>query len=72
MTNNGLEFCNKKSNDLCASCGIIKHKTVKHNPQQNGIVKRMNMTIMDKDMCLKISSGFLNYFAVKRLELLCI
>ncbi|KAI5666940.1 hypothetical protein M9H77_16793 [Catharanthus roseus] len=33
--------------DLCASHGILYHRTVRHNPQQNGVAERMNRTIMD-------------------------
>lgn len=37
-TDNGLEFCNKRLKDFNTEHGIIKHKTVRHTPQQNGLV----------------------------------
>ncbi|KAG8503399.1 hypothetical protein CXB51_001318 [Gossypium anomalum] len=47
-TDNGLEFCSDEFNRLCKSEGIMRHLTVRHTPQQNGIAERMNRTIMEK------------------------
>ncbi|KAG8472701.1 hypothetical protein CXB51_034566 [Gossypium anomalum] len=47
-TNNGLEFCSNEFNRLCKSEGIVRHLTVCHTPQQNGVVERMNRTVMEK------------------------
>ncbi|KAG8472490.1 hypothetical protein CXB51_034176 [Gossypium anomalum] len=46
--NNGLEFCSDEFNRLCKLEGIVRHLTVRHTPQQNGVVERMNKTIMEK------------------------
>lgn len=56
-TDNVLKFCNKKFADLYSMCGITRHKIVRFNPQQNGVVEGMNRTIMNKVRCLIISSG---------------
>ncbi|KAH9678917.1 hypothetical protein KPL71_025907 [Citrus sinensis] len=55
-TDNGLEFCNQLFNDFCAQNGVVRHKTVRHTPQQNGLAERMNRTLMDKVRCLLIHS----------------
>ncbi|KAG8483260.1 hypothetical protein CXB51_022251 [Gossypium anomalum] len=47
-TDNGLEFCSDEFNRLCKSEGIVRHLTVRHTPQQNGVAERMNRTIMEK------------------------
>ncbi|KAG8473502.1 hypothetical protein CXB51_035665 [Gossypium anomalum] len=47
-TDNGLEFCSDEFNRLCKSERIIRHLTVRHTPQQNGVAERMNRTIMEK------------------------
>ncbi|KAG8478363.1 hypothetical protein CXB51_028111 [Gossypium anomalum] len=47
-TNNDLEFCFDEFNRLCKSEGIVRHLTVHHIPQQNGVAERMNRTIMEK------------------------
>lgn len=39
-TDNGLEFCNRKFDDLCAMCAITRYKTFRFNPQQNGVLLR--------------------------------
>lgn len=36
---NGLEFCNKDLDNLCALFGIKRHKTVPYTPQQNGVAE---------------------------------
>ncbi|KAG8478386.1 hypothetical protein CXB51_028195 [Gossypium anomalum] len=47
-TDNSLEFCSDEFNRLCKSEGIVRHLTIRHTPQQNGIVERMNRTITEK------------------------
>ncbi|KAG8501803.1 hypothetical protein CXB51_004715 [Gossypium anomalum] len=41
---------------LCKSEGIVRHLTVRHTPQQNGVAERMNRTIMERrfDVCCQI------------------
>ena len=46
-TYNGLEFCNQLFDSYCANEGIARHKIVRLTPQQNGLAKRMNTTLMD-------------------------
>ena len=45
---NLLDFCSDKFNELCKSEGIVRHLIVRHTPQQNRVVERMNRTIMEK------------------------
>lgn len=47
-TDNGLEFCNSKFDQLCKESGVMRHRTCTYTPQQNGVSERMNRTIMDK------------------------
>ncbi|GKC71610.1 retrovirus-related pol polyprotein from transposon TNT 1-94, partial [Tanacetum coccineum] len=54
-TDNGLEF--REFKQLCIDSGIARHLTVVGTPQQNGLVERMNRTLMDKVRCLLIQSG---------------
>ncbi|KAK4411889.1 Retrovirus-related Pol polyprotein from transposon TNT 1-94 [Sesamum angolense] len=56
-TDNGLEFCNQSFSNLCDECGIKRHKTNPYTPQQNGVVERMNRTLLEKVRCMLISSG---------------
>ncbi|KAH9650610.1 Integrase catalytic domain-containing protein [Citrus sinensis] len=53
---NGLEFCNQQFDDFCAQNRVVRHKTVRHTPQQNGLAERMNRTLMDKVRCMLIHS----------------
>ena len=61
-TDNGLEFCNSEFDEFCKTHGILRHRTVKHTPQQNGIAERMNRTLLDKVRCMLVSSGLPKLF----------
>ena len=39
-TDNGLEFCFDEFNTLCKKEGIVRHRTVRHTPQHNGVAKQ--------------------------------
>nr|GEV42923.1 retrotransposon protein, putative, Ty1-copia subclass [Tanacetum cinerariifolium] len=52
-----LEF-----NNLCKESGIARHLTAAGTPQQNGLAKRMNRTLLNKVRCLLIYSGFPDLF----------
>jgi transposase InsO family protein len=47
-TDNGVELCGKKIDQFYKQCGIARQTTTPYTPQQNGVVERMNGTLMDK------------------------
>ena len=47
-TDNGGEFCSKEFEEFYKKCGIARKKTTPYTPQQNGVVERMNRTLMEK------------------------
>jgi hypothetical protein len=47
-TDNGGEFCGNEFEEFCKKCGIARQKTTPYTPQQNGVAKRMNKTLMEK------------------------
>ena len=51
-TNNGLEFCSDEFNSLCKKERIVRHRTVYHTPQQNGVAEHRNRTLMEKVRCM--------------------
>nr|KYP59911.1 Retrovirus-related Pol polyprotein from transposon TNT 1-94 [Cajanus cajan] len=51
-TDNSLEFCSAEFNDYCKKEGIVRQYTVRNTPQQNGVAKRMNRTLLEKARCL--------------------
>ena len=55
-TDNGLEFCNKRFDDFSSEHGIVRHKIVRHTPQQNGLAEKMSRILIDKVMCMLIHS----------------
>eukprot|EP00253_Pinus_taeda_P030988 PITA_30988 len=47
-TNNGGEFTSKEFDNYCKDAGIERHKTMVYTPQQNGVVERMNRTLLER------------------------
>ena len=47
-TDNGGEFRGNEVEDFCKKCGIVRKNTTPYTPQQNGVVGRMNRTLMEK------------------------
>lgn len=53
---NRLEFFKNQLNQHSKALGIARHLTIPGNPQQNGLVERINRTLLDKVRCMLISS----------------
>jgi hypothetical protein len=56
-TDNGMEFCSHEFNIFCRKEGIVRHHTIPHTPQQNGVAERMNRTIVSKARCMLSNAG---------------
>ena len=56
-TDNGLEYCNRKFDELCKATGVKRHRTCAYILQQNGVSERMNRTIMERVRCMLAESG---------------
>ena len=55
---NGGEYCSKEFDSYCSHNGIRREKTVPGTPQENGVSKRMNRTIMERARCMRLHVGF--------------
>ncbi|KAG8482894.1 hypothetical protein CXB51_024220 [Gossypium anomalum] len=69
--NNGLEFCSDEFNRLWKSEGIVRHLTVRHTPQQNGVAERMNKMIMEKFQCMLSNANLPNLFWAEAASTAC-
>ncbi|KAH9703677.1 hypothetical protein KPL70_011177 [Citrus sinensis] len=56
-TDNGLEFCNQRFEKYCAEEGVVRHRTVRLTPQQNGLAERMNRTLMERVRCMLVQTN---------------
>lgn len=70
-TDNGLEFCSKEFNNFCSDRGIARHHTVPYTPQQNGLAKRMNRTILERVRCVLLYSGVPKSFWAEAATTVC-
>lgn len=51
-TDNGGEFCGNEMEKFLRSNGIVHQTTNAHTPEQNGMLERMNRSIVEKAKCL--------------------
>ena len=56
-TDNGGDFCGNEFEDFRKKCGIARKNTTPYTPQLNGVVKRMNRTLMEKERIMISSDG---------------
>lgn len=56
-TDNGGEYKNEVFNKVCEDEGIVRHFTVRHTPQQNGVAEGMNRTLLEKVRCMLSNAG---------------
>lgn len=56
-TDNGGVFCGKEFNKFYKQHGISRQNTTPYSPQQNGVVERMNRTLMEKARSMLSDAG---------------
>jgi transposase InsO family protein len=56
-TDRGGEFTATRFMDWCAELGIKRHLTAPYSPQQNGVVKRRNQTVVGTARCMLKGMG---------------
>jgi hypothetical protein len=70
-TNNGLEFYNHKFDEFCKVGGMVRHKMMVNTPQQNGVAKRMNKTILERACCMLSDAGLGKEFWAEAVSTTC-
>lgn len=70
-TDNGLEFCWSEFNELCKTKGIVRHHTVRNNPQQNGVSECMNKTLLKRARCMLSNAGLIRTFWAELVNITC-
>ena len=49
---NEMEFCSTEFDQFCKNERIMLHRTVRYTPQQNGVVEKINMTLLERARCM--------------------
>ena len=61
-TDNGGEYISREFKEYCSNDGTRHEKMVPGTPQHNGVIERMNRTIVEKVRCMlnlaKLSKSF--------------
>lgn len=55
-TDNGGEYTSDPFHKACREEGIVRHLTVPRTPQQNGVVVRLNRTLLEKVRCMLLQA----------------
>ena len=61
-SDNGGEYKSNPFLQLCRDEGIERHFTVRETLQQNGVVERMNRTLLEKVRCMLSNTGLSKNF----------
>lgn len=56
-SNNGGEYKSREFQELCKEEGIVRHVTTPETPQQNGVAKRMNRTLLERAHSMRLNAG---------------
>ena len=51
-SDNDGEYTSDPFYSLCKQEGIVRHFSMKKTPQQNGVAKRMNRTLLERVRCM--------------------
>jgi hypothetical protein len=70
-TYNGEELYGNEFEEFCKKCGIERKKNTPYTPQQNGVAKRMNKTMMEKESCMISGVGLGREFWVGAVGTAC-
>jgi len=57
-SDDGGEYCSKEFDRYCSENGIHREKKIPGTPQENGVLERMNRTIMERARCMRLHAGF--------------
>ncbi|GJX89419.1 putative ribonuclease H-like domain-containing protein [Tanacetum coccineum] len=68
---NGTEFKNKEMNQFCEIKGILRQFSVARTPQQNGVAKRRNRTLIEAVRTMLANSKFLTTFWAEAINTTC-
>ncbi|GKA70037.1 retrovirus-related pol polyprotein from transposon TNT 1-94 [Tanacetum coccineum] len=68
---NGTEFKNKEMNQLCEKKGIMRQFSVARTPQQNGVAKRRNRTLIEVARAMLVDSKLPTTFWAEAVNTAC-
>jgi transposase InsO family protein len=70
-SDNGLEYRDTAFLKFCKIEGITHYFTVEGTPQQNGVVERLNKTLLEKARCMKLNTGLPKSLWVESINYAC-
>ena len=68
---NDIKYTNDEFRDFYEQHGIKRHFTVRKTPQQNGVVERMNRSIIEKARCLRLNARLTKIFWTDAMNMTC-
>ena len=71
LSENGIEYIDSRFIELCKEYEIKRHFIVRKTPQYNGVVERMNRSIVGKARCIRLKVGLEKKFWAKTVSMAC-
>ncbi|GKC65935.1 retrotransposon protein, putative, ty1-copia subclass, partial [Tanacetum coccineum] len=68
---NSMRKLFRQQTKFCEDEGIVKHFTMRHTPQQNGVAERMNRTLLEKVWCMLSNVGLGKEFWAEAVTYAC-
>ena len=68
---NGGEYGSTKFEKFCKQCGIARQNTTPYTPQQNGVAKRLNRSLMEKAHSMLNGAGIAHEFQAEVVNATC-
>jgi len=66
-----MEFYSVEFDQFRKNEGIVRHHTVRYTPQQNGVVERMNRTLLERAQCMLSNTGLSKCFWAEAVNTTC-
>jgi transposase InsO family protein len=70
-SDNGFEIKNSKIKDYCDEKGVKDEFSAKYTPQQNGVVERKNLTLIDMARSMLLEYNVLDSFWAEAINIAC-
>ncbi|KAK3033721.1 hypothetical protein RJ639_034496 [Escallonia herrerae] len=68
---NGMKYKDKEFLQFYKDKGIIRHFSVKRTPEQNGVAKRVNRTLLERARCMRLNADLSKSFWAEVVNTTC-
>ena len=70
-SDNDGEYTSREFHIFCEECGIKRYFSMRETPQQNGVAKRINRTLLKKVRCMRLQAELPKAFWIDTVDAAC-